>query len=156
MHEVINTLKTACMLCVAMSWTSVSWKLFCGPIIYGTYEKSIHFIHKMVYHRKDIISFGTTHGWNTSNVHASTIKLKLNVLIMPLSLQWRQNWCNGASNHRHLDCSLKRLYRRRSKKTPKLCITGRCEGNPSVKGGFPSQKACSTKYVSIWWHHHDW
>ena len=30
--------------------------------------------------------------------------------------------------------SIDRLYRRRSRKTPKLCVTGLCEGNPTGKG----------------------
>ena len=34
-----------------------------------------------------------------------------------------------------------RLFRRTSKKTSKLRVTGLCEGNPPVTGGFPSQKA---------------
>ena len=35
-----------------------------------------------------------------------------------------------------LECLLNRLFRRRSNKTSKLRITGLCEGNPSVTGGF--------------------
>ena len=45
------------------------------------------------------------------------------------------------SNHRCLDCLLNRLFRWRSKKTSKLHVTGLCEGNPPVAGGFPSQRA---------------
>ena len=33
-------------------------------------------------------------------------------------------------------------------------ITGRCEGNPPVTCGFPSQKASNAENVSIWWRHH--
>ena len=40
-------------------------------------------------------------------------------------LQWRHDECDGASN---LDCLLNRLFRRRSKKTPKLRVTGFCGG----------------------------
>ena len=50
-------------------------------------------------------------------------------------LQWRHNERNGVSNHRRIDCSLKRLYRRRSKKTSKYHAYGFCERNPSVTGG---------------------
>ena len=39
-------------------------------------------------------------------------------------------------------------------KTPKLRVTGFCEGNQPVAGGFPSQRACNTENVSIWWRHH--
>ena len=36
---------------------------------------------------------------------------------------------------------LNQLFNRRSKKTPKLRVTGLCEGNPPVTGGFPPQWA---------------
>ena len=43
-------------------------------------------------------------------------------------LQWRHNERNGVSNHRRPDCLLNRLFRRRSKKTSKLSVTGLCWG----------------------------
>ena len=45
------------------------------------------------------------------------------------SLQWRHNDHDGVSNHKHHGCLLHRLFRRRSKKTSKLRVTGLCEGN---------------------------
>ena len=46
----------------------------------------------------------------------------------------------------------------KSKKTSKLRVTGLCEGNPQVTGGFPSQRTSNAENVSIWWRHHacDW
>ena len=44
-------------------------------------------------------------------------------------------------------CLLNRLFIRRSKKILKLCVTGLCEGNPLVAGGFPSQRASNAKNV---------
>ena len=41
----------------------------------------------------------------------------------------------------------------RSKKTPKLCVTGFCEGNPPVTSGSPSLRASYAEKVSIWWRH---
>ena len=70
------------------------------------------------------------------------------------SLQWRHNEHTGVSNHRRLDCLLIRLLRHRSKKTSKLCVTGLCEGNPQVTGGFPSQRAGNTENISISSRHH--
>ena len=52
------------------------------------------------------------------------------------------------------DCLLNRLLRHRSMKTSKIRITGLCEGNPPVTGGFPSQRASNAENVSIWWRHH--
>ena len=40
------------------------------------------------------------------------------------------------------------------KKTSKLRVTGLCEGNPPVTGGFPSQRASKSEIVSIRLHHH--
>ena len=45
------------------------------------------------------------------------------------TLRWRHNDCDGVSNHQPHDCLLKRLFRRISKKTSKLRVTGLCEGN---------------------------
>ena len=75
------------------------------------------------------------------------------VVIMPISLslvtarlvitttyqllQWRHNDHAGFSNHRHFDCLLNRWFRRRSKKTSKLRVTGLCEGNPPVTSPKP-------------------
>ena len=47
-----------------------------------------------------------------------------------------------------------RLFRHRSSKISKLCITGLCEGNRLVTIGFPSQRASNTEIDSIWWDHH--
>ena len=51
------------------------------------------------------------------------------------TLQWRHNECGGVSNHQRLDCLLKRLFRRRSKKISNLRVTALCEGNPPGTGG---------------------
>ena len=50
------------------------------------------------------------------------------------ALQWRHNEHDGVSNHQPHDCLLNRLYRRRSKKTSKLRVTGLCAGNSLHKG----------------------
>ena len=68
------------------------------------------------------------------------------------TVQWRHNERHDVSNHLRLDCLLKRLVRRRSKKTSKqFRVTGLCEGNPPVTGAFPSQRASTTEKVSIRW-----
>ena len=60
-------------------------------------------------------------------------------------LQWRNNDRDGVLNHQRLDCLFNRLLRRISKKASKLCVTGLCEGNPPVTGGFPSQRPVTRK-----------
>ena len=62
-----------------------------------------------------------------------------------LTLQWRHNERNGLSNDRRLGRLRNRLFRRRSKKTQKLRVTGLCEGNPPVTGVFPSQRASNAE-----------
>ena len=64
-------------------------------------------------------------------------------------LQWRHNGRDGVSNHQPLDCLLNRLFRRRSKKTSKLRVTGFCAGNSPGTGEFPAQRASNAENVSI-------
>ena len=70
------------------------------------------------------------------------------------SLQWRHNGHDGISNHQPHDCLLNCLFRRRSKKTSKLHVTGICAGNSPVTDEFPAQMASNTENVSIGWCHH--
>ena len=70
-----------------------------------------------------------------------------------ITLQWRHKERDGVLYHRCLECLPKRLFRRRSKKPSKLRITGLCEGNSTVTGEFPSQRASNAENVSIWWRH---
>ena len=70
------------------------------------------------------------------------------------TLQWRHNGCNSVSNHQSRHCLLYRLFRLRSKKTSKLCITGICAGNSPLTGEFPAQRTSNAENASIWWRHH--
>ena len=71
------------------------------------------------------------------------------------TLRWRHNGHDSVSNHQHHHCLLNRLFRRRSKKTSKLRVTGLCVGNSPGTGEFPAQMASNAENVSIWWRHHD-
>ena len=78
------------------------------------------------------------------------------IWVWSLTLQWRLNGHECVSNHR-----LKIVYstdysdfRRRSKKTSKLRVTGLCAGNSPGTSEFPAQMASNTENVSIWWRHH--
>ena len=68
-------------------------------------------------------------------------------------LQWRHNGRDGVSNHQPHHCLLNRLFRCRSKTTPKLRVTGLCAGNSPVTGEFPAQMTSNAENVSIWWRH---
>ena len=78
-----------------------------------------------------------------------------NRMFVPVSLQWRHTGLVGVSNQQPNNCLLKRLFRRRSKKTSKLRVTGLCVGNSPVTGEFPAQMASNAENVPIWWRHHD-
>ena len=60
----------------------------------------------------------------------------------------------GVSYHQPHDCLLNCLFRRKSKKTSKLRVTGLCEGNSPLTGEFPAQMASNAENVPIWWRHH--
>ena len=73
-----------------------------------------------------------------------------------ISLRWRHNGCDSVSNHQPHHCLLNRLFRRRSKKTSKLRVTGLCAGNSPGTGEFSAQilMASNAENVSISWRHH--
>ena len=62
------------------------------------------------------------------------------------SLQWRVNGCDGVWNHQRQHCLLNGLFRRRSKKTSKLRVTGLSAGNSPVTGEFPAQMASNAEF----------
>ena len=71
------------------------------------------------------------------------------------TLRWRHNDHAGVSNHQPPGCLLNRLFRRKSKKTSKLRVTGLCAGNSPGTGEFSAQMASYAENVSIWWRHHE-
>ena len=78
----------------------------------------------------------------------------ISLLYHTVSLQWRHNGRDSVSNHQPHYCLLNSLFRRRSKKTSKLRVTGLCEGNSLGTEEFPAQMASNVENVSIWWRHH--
>ena len=71
-----------------------------------------------------------------------------------MSLWWRHNGRDSVSNHQPHDCLPDRVFTHKSKKTPKLRVTGLCAGNSSGTSEFPAQMISNAKNVSIWWRHH--
>ena len=82
------------------------------------------------------------------------ILLHIGTLHENIPLRWRHNGRYSISNHQPHGCLLNRLFRRNSKKTSKLRVTGLCVGNSPVPGEFPAQMASNVENVSIWWRHH--
>ena len=93
----------------------------------------------------------------TSNslCNTGTCLFYIHIHINAITLLWRHNGRYSVSNHQPHECLLNRLFRRRSKKTSKLRVTGLCVGNSSGTGEFPAQMASSAVNVSIWRRHHD-
>ena len=67
-------------------------------------------------------------------------------VISTTSLRWSHNGHDGVSNHQPYDCLFNRLFRRRSKKTSKLRVTGLCVGNSPGTGEFPAQMASNAEW----------
>ena len=74
----------------------------------------------------DVIVMGGKHVVRTTN---------------PIDITVTLQWAPWLLKSQHLDYLLNHLFRITSKKTSKLHVTGLCEGNPPVTGGFPSQRA---------------
>ena len=75
-------------------------------------------------------------------------------VLLASTLKWRHNGRDSVSNHQPHDYLLNRLFRRRSKKTSKLRVTGLSAGNSPGTGEFPAQIASYAENISIWWRHH--
>ena len=69
------------------------------------------------------------------------------VILLMYSLHWRHNDQGGVSNHQSHGCLLNRLFRRRSKKTSKLCVIGHCAGNSPVPVNSPHKGPVTRKMV---------
>ena len=76
--------------------------------------------------------------WTHNNgLHCNAIRAKNNThygnvpLVYITTLRWRHNERDSVSNHQPHDCLLNGLFRRRSKKTSKLRVTGLCVENSS-------------------------
>ena len=79
---------------------------------------------------------------------------KLSYRMFNTALQWLHDGHDSVSNHQPHDRLFNRLFRRRSKKTSKLRVTGLRAGNSPGTGEFPAQMASYAENVSIWWRHH--
>ena len=78
----------------------------------------------------------------------------ISCLIQMHALRWLHNEHYGISNHHPNDFLLNCLFRRRSKKTSMLHVTGLCERNLPVTGEFSAHMASYAENVSIWWRHY--
>ena len=93
--------------------------------------------------------FPWSNSYHLVNVAVTASRYNLNS--MSESLQWRYNELDGVSNHQPHECLLNRWFRRRSKKTSKLRVTGLCAGNSPVTGPV-TRKMFPFDDVIMLWH----
>ena len=124
------------------------------PVI-PSYDKAVHYCLVDLLDRDAFLCL-----WYISNdiqeifTYGRLVGDKLSIPNDSCSLQWHKNGRDSVSNHQPHDCLLNRLFRRRSKKTSKLCVTGLCVGNSPGTGEFPAQRVSNAENGSIWWRHH--
>ena len=116
---------------------------------YLNLEPSIRAMHG---HDGDCAKLPENYTEETQNIRNDSAHKLLSIITV--TLQWRHNDRDGVSNRQPHDCLLNRLFRRRSKKTLKLRVTGLCVGNSSRTGEFPAQKASNAENASIRLRHH--
>ena len=125
----------AAMLTMVAAATIVRFPpVYCVAIIYLSLHREFHMPNQTTLWCVKIL----TPEQNGHNLAADLFK----------SLQWRQNERGSVSNHQRPHCLLNCRFRRRSKKTSKLHVTGLCVGE------IPAQKASNAENVPIWWRHH--
>ena len=103
-------------------------------------ENSRYFTELISYKNYFRIDGQVSHRHTTSCCHIGVTRQCASMCFNSFTWQWRHNERDCVSNHRHFDCLLNRLFRRRSKKTSKLRVTGLCGGNSPVIGEFPTQR----------------
>ena len=119
-------------------WVLSSWERYWPSLVYGWYWLTMA-IHKNViilcnrqfmwlyfWHYRE---FPTQRASNMENVSIWWCHHDPGQDFQNMSLQWRYNDHDGVSNHQPHHCLLNRLFRRRSRKTSKLRVTGLCVGN---------------------------
>ena len=72
---------------------------------------------------------------------------------VPFAVTVKSHGHHGVSIHRPLHCLFNRVAKHTSKKK-KLQVTGLCEGNPPVIGGFPWKRATKAESVFVLWRHY--
>ena len=113
-----------------MLWHDMTW--------HHVTSRHITSCHMMQYH---IIWYNTVLLSSVAWFHVYRWKFTTHSSRSGNSLQWRHDRRDGFSNQQPHDCLLNHLFRRRSKKTLKLRVTGLCAGNSPVTGEFPAQIA---------------
>ena len=116
------------MSATASQITSVS--IVCSTVCSGSDQRNHQSSASLAFMRR-------IHRWLMNSPHKGPVTRKMfpyDDVIMQIhfickSLHWRHNDHDGMSNHQPHGCLLNLLFRRWSKKTSKLLVTGLCVGN---------------------------
>ena len=122
---------------VLVSWKYCSWlvdsSITCALLF--LHHRSLLFVQQLVKANKKE-NTSALHYWYrlyTSGIHCylprASYMENVSMSWRCHALPWRHNGCDGVSNHQPHEYLLNRLFRHRSKKKPKLRVTGLCEGN---------------------------
>ena len=112
-----------------------------GDMIENTFKTCFYVLSRNIWARPVQLKQGITYRW----LSATYIRL---FGAMPLSTKQCWSIVNWTLRNKPVK------FRRRSKKTSKLRVTGLCAGISPVIGEFPAQMASKAKNVSVWWRHH--
>ena len=118
------------------SWAVVACAKFCCDVIISNWIRAKwNFHHIWIVMEKSLVKWVPDFNVNVINLSAflrqsSYMMLGMDKVsswltdVLAPSLRWRHNGRDSASNHQPHHCLLNRLFRRRSKKTSKLHVTG--------------------------------
>ena len=95
----------------------------------------------------DVIMNTGFDNWISYVKTTASVKQSICISWVGFSLQWRHNDHDRVSNHQPHGCLLNRLFRRRSKKTSKLRVTGLCVGNSPGPVNSPHKVPVTRKMV---------
>ena len=89
--------------------------------------------------------------WSASEgCHQLCLSL-IQMLIEEFSQQWCHNERDSVSNHRHFDCLINSLFRRKQQSSESLAFVREIHRSPVD----PLTKGQLRENVSVWWRHHD-
>ena len=118
----------------------------------GIHRGPVNSPHKWSATRKmfpfdDVIMNTGFDNWVSYVVTTTSDKQSIGRSWVGFSLQWRHNDHDRVSNHQPHGCLLNLLFRRRSKKTSKLRVTGLCVGNSPGPVNSPHKGPVTRKMV---------
>ena len=149
---------SSCLQCLSQPWRCIwGWYLllnYCSQHIYTKVPFHKEFVSLQFKYRKT----SDVHTWKVSIIsgHNFVHAMVAHANLWPdwnITMEIRRIRHHGVSNHHYLYCLFNRLFRRTSTKISVLRVSGLCEGNPPVTGGFSASRDNDSENVFILWRH---